>query len=484
MIKKIFSKVFKKFKKILRPIGRELKKGLKGVGKFFGKLGPVGTLALSLMLPGIGSALTSFGAWAGVGAGAAAPFSGTIFGPLGKVIQGVAKVGQGVGKVYNSVSGFVGGVVDKITLGQSTKFSNWVSNKLDKTRQMFGLETSMNEAQFSEALQKNSEQLQNVTDVADKATSLDVAYKEAAMKQGRTFNVETDKLEDIVGRENLIQEPTIGDKLKGSFQAEPRGILDRELKAEEVLGKDELGLLDTKIAPDKSLAELYPDRKTIEVPIGYEKIDSEVLGEFNKIKIGGKKGYTTTSPELGTVEVPAVEPRNQFDFKKYKVKTKTVFEDQLTPEQLDAINVEDTKYFADFENDRLSKAETYYQGLTESEKADLLKNPKGLERAIVGQDVAALGKPAAVVGSILSPDEPEPTGSGGGYVAPLPTDTDVKNYTDSVAGTYAALGYKGDNSLQGYAMFGGYGNTPFNFMQQYSRPVPQPIITTPMPSIG
>ena len=45
-----------------------------------------------------------------------------------------------------------------------------------------------------------------------------------------------------------------------------------------------------------------------------QKIDSEVLGEFNKIKIGGKKGFTTTSPEVGTVEVPAVEPRNQFDF--------------------------------------------------------------------------------------------------------------------------------------------------------------------------
>lgn len=479
MIKKIFSKVFKKFKKILRPIGRELKKGLKGVGKFFGKLGPVGTLALSLMLPGIGSALTSFGAWAGVGAGAAAPFSGTIFGPLGKVIQGVARVGSKVGKVYNSVSSFVDGAIKNIPgVGDAYKgFSGWVSNKLDKTRQMFGLETSMNEAQFSEALQKNSEQLENISSVSDKATNLDIGYKEAAMKQGRTFNVETDKLEDIVGRESLLREPTLSEKLKGGF-GDTKNMLNEDLS----INTDALNLGDGKIK-EQTLAELYPDRKTIEVPIGYEKIDSEVLGEFNKIKIGGKKGFTTTSPEVGTVTVPDVEARNQFDFKKYKVKTKTVFEDQLTPEQLDVINVDDTKYFADFENDRLSKAETYYKGLTETEQADLLKNPKRLERAVVGQDVAALGKPAAVVGSILSPDEPEPTGSGGGYVAPLPTDTDVKNYTDSVAGTYAALGYKGDNSLQGYAMFGGYGNTPFNFMQQYSRPVPQPIITTPMPSI-
>lgn len=478
MIKKIFSKVFKKFKKILRPIGRELKKGLKGVGKFFGKLGPVGTLALGLMIPGIGSALSSFGAWAGVGAGATAPFSGTIFGPLGKVIQGVAKVGEGVGKVYNSVSGFVGGVVDKITFGQSTKFSNWVSNKLDKTRQMFGLETSMKESEFSKALETNAEQLENISSVSDKATNLDIGYKEAVTKQGRTFNVETDKLEDIVGRESLLREPTLSEKLKGGF-GDTKNMLNEDLS----INTEALNLGDGKIK-EQTLAELYPDRKTIEVPVGYEKIDSEVLGEFNKIKIGGKKGYTTTSPEGVTVEVPAVEARNQFDFKKYDVKTKTVFEDQLTPEQLDAINVDDTKYFADFENDRLSKAEKYYEGLSKSEQADLLKNPKGLERAVVGQDVAALGKPAAVVGSILSPDEPEPTGSGGGYVAPLPTDTDVKNYTDSVAGTYAALGYKGDNSLQGYAMFGGYGNTPFNFMQQYSRPVPQPIITTPMPSIG
>ena len=146
------------------------------------------------------------------------------------------------------------------------------------------------------------------------------------------------------------------------------------------------------------------------------------------------------------------------------------------------VNVDDTKYFTNFENSRVARVEEYYNGLDKEAQAELLKNPKGLERAVVGQDVAALGKPAAVVGSILAPDEPEDIGTSGGYVQPLPTDTDVRNYTDSVAGTYAALGYKGDNSLNGYAMFGGYGNTPFNFMQTYARPVTQPVMTTPMPS--
>jgi hypothetical protein len=171
MIKKVFKKVFTGMKKVLSPIGKELKRGLKGVGEFFGKLGPIGTLALSLMLPGIGSALTSFGAWAGVGAGAAAPFSGTIFGPLGKVIQGVARVGAKTGEVFGSVSEFVGNTVNTLTGGKAGEFSNWVSNKLDKTRQMFGLETSMDQTGFETAIGDNAKAVEGLTDVSSQASN-------------------------------------------------------------------------------------------------------------------------------------------------------------------------------------------------------------------------------------------------------------------------------------------------------------------------
>ena len=438
MIKKIFKKVFKKFKKILSPIGKELKKGLKGVGKFFGKLGPVGTLALSLMLPGIGSALTSFGAWAGV-SGGAAPFAGTIFGPLGKVIQGVAKVGQGVGNVFTDVTGFVDKVVKDIPgVGKAYEgFSGWVSNKLDKTRQMFGLETSMDKAGFESTLNENAKTLQSVKDV----NSIAPTPTEPIVKPSEMFGAET--------------------------STTPSRLSDDELFAKA----EQESLLSQKATPKvepKTFKEMYPDRETIEVPVGYSEKAPMELERFNTTDSFKKKPFNT-----------------------YELETKTVFKDSLSPEQLDAINIDDVKYYSDFNNNRVGKAQSFIKdnymdkdGNFTDDFSKLVENPKDLQGQMLRQDVGALSKPAAVVGSILAPEQAPETGGGSVSVTPLPTDTDVKDYTDSVGNTYAALGYRGPKSLEGYTMFGGYGNTPMNFLNNYSQRVIQPSMTISMPQLG
>ena len=48
-------KVGKKIAGGVRKIGRKLKKGLGKIAKAFGKLGPLGSIALSLILPGLGN---------------------------------------------------------------------------------------------------------------------------------------------------------------------------------------------------------------------------------------------------------------------------------------------------------------------------------------------------------------------------------------------------------------------------------------------
>ena len=448
MIKKLFKKVFKGIKKVLSPIGKELKKGLKGVGKFFGKLGPVGTLALSLMLPGIGSALTSFGTWAGV-SGGAAPFAGTIFGPLGKVIQGVAKVGQGVGKVFTNVTGFVDKAVKGIPgVGDAYEgFSGWVSNKLDKTRQMFGLETSMDKAAFESTLNENAKSLQNVSDVTTKATELDIA---SSPIKPSTFE---QKVTESFGKEV----PAMETQLQESFSADKSSLLEKSFKKEPL----------TTVKSDISLKELYPNRETIEVPVGYSEKAPMELERFNTTDSFKKKPFNT-----------------------YELETKTVFKDSLSPEQLDAINVDDVKYYSDFNNNRVNKAKSFIQdnymkdGNFTDDYSKLVDNPKDLEAQMLRQDVGAMSKPAAVVGSILAPEQAPETGGGSVSVTPLPTDTDVKDYTDSVSNTYAALGYRGPKSLEGYTMFGGYGNTPMNFLNNYSQRVIQPSMTISMPQLG
>jgi len=145
-IKSAFKSTFKRIKKLVKPIGSALKKGLGEVGKFFGKLGPIGTLALTLMLPGLGAAWASFGSWASGLTGALAP-----------VMQGVAAAGNAIGSVYSSVTGMIGDVVGKIagnTIGKIPVgggknltdvykgFTQWVGNKMDDVRMRMGLPTS------------------------------------------------------------------------------------------------------------------------------------------------------------------------------------------------------------------------------------------------------------------------------------------------------------------------------------------------------
>jgi hypothetical protein len=55
---KVWKKVKKGFKGIFKGIGKGLKKLLKGFGKFMGKIGIVGQLAMSFILPGIGGMLS------------------------------------------------------------------------------------------------------------------------------------------------------------------------------------------------------------------------------------------------------------------------------------------------------------------------------------------------------------------------------------------------------------------------------------------
>jgi|DEB0MinimDraft_10_1074344.scaffolds.fasta_scaffold04913_2 hypothetical protein len=86
-------KVGKKIAGGIRKLGRKLKKGLGKVARAFGKLGPLGSLALSFILPGIGSAI---GGWIS---------NNTFLGPIFETIKGAASwVKEGVGTVFNKVT--------------------------------------------------------------------------------------------------------------------------------------------------------------------------------------------------------------------------------------------------------------------------------------------------------------------------------------------------------------------------------------------
>jgi hypothetical protein len=108
-----------------RKVGRKLKKGLGKIAKAFGKLGPLGSVALSFILPGIGGAI---GSWFG-----GLPNSNFLV----KIVNGMkgafGTVKKGMGTVFNKVTDAiewsmnkVGGVVGKGEVGSN--FRNFVSD--------------------------------------------------------------------------------------------------------------------------------------------------------------------------------------------------------------------------------------------------------------------------------------------------------------------------------------------------------------------
>jgi len=208
-VKKAFKSVFKRIKKIVKPIGKALKKGLGKVGKFFGKLGPLGTLALSLMLPGLGTLWSQFGSWAS-----------TLSGPLGAVMKGVAAAGNTIGKVYSSVTGMIkdtvgtiaGNTIGKIPVGAGKNltdvyrgFTQWVGNTMDKIRMKAGLPTkNITPTTAMEDATKLGEEVANIKSPTIKTDSI-----LSPQGAGGGFGTETGTLKVGQGGEGTLLKETV-----------------------------------------------------------------------------------------------------------------------------------------------------------------------------------------------------------------------------------------------------------------------------------
>ena len=99
-------KIGKKIKRGFSRIGKRLKKGLGKIAKAFGKLGPLGSIALSFLLPGMGSVLKG---WLGN------------MGPVGEFILGIgSKIQKGANWVKNGIGRVFNRVTDAIEYGMNT----------------------------------------------------------------------------------------------------------------------------------------------------------------------------------------------------------------------------------------------------------------------------------------------------------------------------------------------------------------------------
>lgn len=116
-------KIGKKIGRGIKKIGKKFKKGLGKIARAFGKLGPLGSIALSFILPGVGTWISGLA-------------QGSSF--LAPIAKGLVNAGNwiknGVGRVFNKVTDAIEWSMNKVSgivpggEGQfGTKFRNWVS---------------------------------------------------------------------------------------------------------------------------------------------------------------------------------------------------------------------------------------------------------------------------------------------------------------------------------------------------------------------
>jgi hypothetical protein len=127
-LRKIGKKIWKGIKKVGKKIAKGFKKVFAGVGKFLGKLGPIGTIGMMIAMPYLGSYLwQGFGTWAG-----------GLKGTFGNIMKTIYSAGNSVAGAYNSITNAVTGTLKKIpVIGDGLK---GMDRFLDKAREFVGMQ--------------------------------------------------------------------------------------------------------------------------------------------------------------------------------------------------------------------------------------------------------------------------------------------------------------------------------------------------------
>lgn len=145
----IFKKIRKGIKKIgssvakrMRKIGRKVKKGFSKLTRAFGKLGPIGHLALFFILPGMGNVLSGWMGQFGSKVMSMLPKNiSSVLTSVGSAIKtGASIITKPLGSVYNTVNQALTAGIDAVTRpfmapgseGLATSFQNFVDNTAAK----------------------------------------------------------------------------------------------------------------------------------------------------------------------------------------------------------------------------------------------------------------------------------------------------------------------------------------------------------------
>ena len=435
---KIFKKIFKGIKKVVKSIGKGLKKGLAKISK---ALGPVGMLALTLMMPALGGVWASFGGAGAAGgfAAAAGTTAATTTGLLGSVFRGIAVAGNAIGSVYSSVTGMLGSVVKKIPIVGDvvTKVSSVTSDVLNQGRMAVGLPVSGSSTVVSEFATEGQDLKKSLTTLP---TTIDDPSMLAPDKNidGRITGLDKKISEDL--QANIYTDPlnTATAKLETTIEA------------------------PTIKAPSSQYAfTTKGDFSPLADPTKFDTVDV-YLDPYTETKIVGKasmpvhySGPATTVPRH-TIPNEFLEKQNKFfKYADYSDKDWRRVIADASPE------IKETKWVDGV------KVETTKQGGIDPNYSEADKSMHYAKRG------AALGAAGEGLYRSLTASE-EMTGGGGGFNPNLLMDTTITSATDyssAYAGAFQGAGFVGPNEFNSYAQAGYYGGDPYS-LSQYRRIAP------------
>ena len=227
-------KVGKKIAKGVRKIGRKLKKGLGKIAKAFGKLGPLGTIGLGILFPGLGGAVSG---WLSNALGPVTDF-------LSPIIKGITEpLKAGLGQVSNTITGALEtgiNAVSKTMGGTGTAGSNF-RNLVSKTTNGF-VESS-----------KISPPSNLTNIVPDAATEI--------IKEGSTEVVEEAIVNEAADRKRFLENLSSGDKgVVESFRTSQEADTIKKLGSVSTYGQTLQASEDAAEQAEKDLA-LYNSEK-------------------------------------------------------------------------------------------------------------------------------------------------------------------------------------------------------------------------------
>ena len=297
----LFSKIKKGFKKIVKKVGRGIKKVAKGIGKVLGKiakpfqkLGILGQIALSFIMPwAVGGIMKGMGYLAsssfGTFAGGLAKSSNLFVKAAGKLAQGINFGAAKINQAYTFISDGISKGLDWVG-EQGAKLKKGITNKFDAAKEwVTGTPTYSGDSILSAAEQKELFAGDDIfADVRQTFTDKTTGVTQTMKSKGSDL-VGDDLVKEITRdkvSENLLM--TQGDKLIGAGNKAAAAVFTLDTAKSEIIKAADAQPQTTTSSeegPTVAYLEVTPEKVTRDIDFSVKAQGGQYMSPLDSLQI-------------------------------------------------------------------------------------------------------------------------------------------------------------------------------------------------------